>query len=607
MEPSPREVSPETAAVDARFLQSVEKFRSRFFRQQEIATAAYEEEQAADRREEAAVQAQLQSIQQRLQRRQLAFEAAARELREKIRETIDIIDLCANDVSTDPQDAPDTPYRRKPAGGGDAGASAAGAPAQDEGVVASSVGSEAAATAGLSEAQASASGVTAASQRPSRGKRRLEQATTSAEQGNVDNFPRRTMRTRTRTRKADDGHGSASPTAEESEASRVPGKTPRKGRSIEYDKVYNGEHKHMIVEFPRDSGQWYILRCDKHMHFGRGPLKGAVQHLKIPQHGRLGATYEEAIKLLGVRVLNCNSEMADRNNQAFLNALDEGYTPFRAGDVVAKVQSGRNPSPARPVQPQDKVPRGNNVSDVWPGTETGRQRQNSPAFEGVTDPAVGEIYRTFCKITSTWQAAVRLPTGDFDVVGMSGSLADPGLARYIPVCYRSQGRKLFGWADGYEDGGPDITKRKFPFMCLSDDMDIPPRGDMEPPNSLSWIKAASLRPFSFDDPVCQRVRGYKAAQKFYARLKAVGERQVPHRAAPNAGVRGTGERRLPSVASVRSIASPNSYDFSTNEDDVNSIPEPQKPVQAATKVPDADLRRRRKPHEAGERFQRPRL
>jgi hypothetical protein len=102
MEPSPREVSPETAAVDARFLQSVEKFRSRFFRQQEIATAAYEEEQAADRREEAAVQAQLQSIQQRLQRRQLAFEAAARELREKIRETIDIIDLCANDVSTDP-------------------------------------------------------------------------------------------------------------------------------------------------------------------------------------------------------------------------------------------------------------------------------------------------------------------------------------------------------------------------------------------------------------------------------------------------------------------------------------------------------------------------
>ncbi|KAK3933957.1 hypothetical protein QBC46DRAFT_274770, partial [Diplogelasinospora grovesii] len=59
-------------------------------------------------------------------------------------------------------------------------------------------------------------------------------------------------------------------------------------RTISFDEVYqngNAQYKHMIIEHPLRSGDFYILKCDEHsVHFNENPLAGVANHLYSSQH-----------------------------------------------------------------------------------------------------------------------------------------------------------------------------------------------------------------------------------------------------------------------------------------------------------------------------------
>ncbi|KAL6365863.1 hypothetical protein LRP88_00442 [Fusarium phalaenopsidis] len=92
-------------------------------------------------------------------------------------------------------------------------------------------------------------------------------------------------------------------------------------RSIPFDEVFQNESvKRIITQFPKGHGSWYILRCEEHdVDFKTHPLRAASAHLRSRQHGRLQDTTGPAvIEHFGTKVLNCNEELAQKNNAAAL-------------------------------------------------------------------------------------------------------------------------------------------------------------------------------------------------------------------------------------------------------------------------------------------------
>ncbi|UPK95203.1 hypothetical protein LCI18_006138 [Fusarium solani-melongenae] len=94
-------------------------------------------------------------------------------------------------------------------------------------------------------------------------------------------------------------------------------------RSIPFDEVFQNELvKRIITQFPKGHGSWYILRCEEHdLDFKTHPLRAASAHLRGRQHGRLQDTTGPAvIEHFGTKVLNCNKELAQKNNAAAMKS-----------------------------------------------------------------------------------------------------------------------------------------------------------------------------------------------------------------------------------------------------------------------------------------------
>lgn len=278
----------------------------------------------------------------------------------------------------------------------------------------------------------------------------------------------------------------------------------------------------MIVQFPQDQDTWYILRCDEHLHFGSGPLKGAIQHLTGQQHMVSQVDYRKSIELLGVRVLNCDKRKVALNNKAFAKALSNGYKPFHAKKAERGQESRRNDH----SQSRDESLADQSEEDLLQENVDAESPQEADTdFQGIVEPVSGEVYLAFWKNTKTWYAALALDVEDLGSLGMSGSFADTGLDQYIPVCFNSDGKKITGWAHGFESGGKKVTKRKFPIMYFTNDLEIPLKGNWKVPKGdlYSWVLAKDLRYFDFEDHDCQQALGYRTALRFRDRLEAMAQ------------------------------------------------------------------------------------
>ncbi|KAH8659982.1 hypothetical protein BX600DRAFT_438213 [Xylariales sp. PMI_506] len=347
-------------------------------------------------------------------------------------------------------------------------------------------------------------------------------------------------------------------------------------KTVEFDHLFqdgNAEQKHMIVCFPKRSNDWFILRCDEHnLTFGLNPLLVASRHL-LREHSRILPGPGVAIKHLGIRVLNCDAEKAERNNAAF---REERNTPARrtsgrprprrnqrSGGQMSRQWQKRQHKllPLKPIARKSAMPTyAQLLGHIKRGTRRSRQRQidveedanessehseedvavkdqkkttKRRGFRGILDPVVGGVYQVFWKPSKSWYAALVLPTGPFAAVGISGSIGETALVkRRIPTCYRSVYDASRGvsyeWTEGYEDGGPNVAKRRFPMLYFDDDLDIPIDGEFKLPakNLLAWVPAMSLRHLDLRDADARdKVQGFEAARSFRNRMHLLDERR----------------------------------------------------------------------------------
>ncbi|KAK0754424.1 hypothetical protein B0T18DRAFT_424814 [Schizothecium vesticola] len=296
-------------------------------------------------------------------------------------------------------------------------------------------------------------------------------------------------------------------------------KRPRNDNpTVSYEEVYgNGrpQYRHAIVEYPKNSGKWFIIRCDKcGLHFGRNALQGGAKHLNGVKHGHLPREHVVTIRELGFRVLGCNKDKAKRNNDAFDRASRAGYAPHKRRTDQARWQSQESDEPG------DEHPGQQRQTRRHPGVNAAAlqtRHQRGKPFQGITDPIVGRLYRAWYR-GGGFFVALMLPLGSFGSVGVVGKISNMllGQQKKAPRCYDRSGERIIPWASGYEDGGPKFRERRFPMMYFEESAELSFKGGLVVPPSLGWVEAKHLRPFDVDDPECRLTKGFSNARAFLA-------------------------------------------------------------------------------------------
>ncbi|KAF5716174.1 hypothetical protein FMUND_6517 [Fusarium mundagurra] len=260
-------------------------------------------------------------------------------------------------------------------------------------------------------------------------------------------------------------------------------------RTIEFDQVYqNGraEPKYIIVKHDEF---WYILECKKHkLHFNNHPIRGAQKHLRSKKHNQISVNYEEAIRVLGTRVLHCTEDNVAENNEV---ARRPSYSEM-----------------GRPV---------NSLSPAVAHSLHTRSNQNLTEI----DPKPGEVYTTFWSETKQFFAILVLPWRNVGDLGKDLSLTvkDTVLIRNVPSCYRyNHVDESYEWAPQYRPDGQCYSKRKYPIMYF-DALVFP--GECR----VYWVAA---REFQLYDPQVATIPFKGIVDSYIASRNNSRDQAVPH-------------------------------------------------------------------------------
>ena len=300
-------------------------------------------------------------------------------------------------------------------------------------------------------------------------------------------------------------------------------------RTVSFAEVYQdgqAEHKHQILEYIEGSGKFYILKCEEHhVHFGSNPLAGAAKHLSSSQHHKLPKTHELAIEKLGYLVYDCTRELADKNNARFTEAIRKGYEPFNANRLTKAEKMARGIDITDSPNSHQETPtsKGKWSESVDGGPTSEKQ------FKGITDAKYGNLYLGYWPKDKTRYPVIVLPLGDLKAAGLQGTLLGTSLRKTVPKCYvvtrpTPDTKVISGWAKGYEDGGPLVTKREFPVMYFDKQLSVRdhflrPKVANPPHSLVGWIAARHLSRFDFEDPNPEAYPEYFQARDYWARIQ----------------------------------------------------------------------------------------
>ncbi|KAH6982601.1 hypothetical protein EDB80DRAFT_592336, partial [Ilyonectria destructans] len=270
---------------------------------------------------------------------------------------------------------------------------------------------------------------------------------------------------------------------------------PTEARVVDFDQVFqdgNAQVKYLIAQHPSKTGEWYILECKEHRkHFVKNPILGAAKHLAGHGHG-LTKEHSLAVRTLGTRVLNCNTALAEKNNDVARDAFSKqlGFPP-------------RSRVPNRRIRRHPGNGAENDRSLQDHGEQTGSQESPGTSIpECVLSPVVGEIYAARYPRMRFIYPVLVLPWASFGHFKWK----EP-LLRLTPPCYLFD-RKLDpyprGWAKGYEDGGPLVNQRQYPVIYF-DGRRFPVQSD------VGWVPVSSFTTF---DPDNTNIVHQKAVAEF---------------------------------------------------------------------------------------------
>ncbi|KAI1859158.1 hypothetical protein JX265_010635 [Neoarthrinium moseri] len=315
----------------------------------------------------------------------------------------------------------------------------------------------------------------------------------------------------------------------------IPGPPPLPSSSspriVTYDQVRRNaiDHGHwdMIVEHPHGSQKWYVLYCDEHeVHFRPNAIQAAAKHLNSQRYHSLpDRNYESAVKHLGYQVIDCTAERQQSHNADVEQATANGYEPVNRlaqrgikvkypfekeaspQKTVAKKSKKSAPQSTAPAKPQKSTQLGTATRLDYKGSP---MKANRPA---ITHPKPFHLYygdfededAEGVACITVWPVLVlawddQTPGGllhinpDFTSLQATELLADD--TRPSCYVYSEKGDKIVGWAPGYEDGGRNVKKRKFPVMFFDEE------------SSFYWMPVKSLAKFPIDRKHAPKVKGY---------------------------------------------------------------------------------------------------
>lgn len=304
------------------------------------------------------------------------------------------------------------------------------------------------------------------------------------------------------------GNGNGNTSQDAPAAARRP--APKQQKTISFDEVYQDgapEHQayHMIIEYPLGKRNWYILKCDEHgVYFNANPLHGAAKHLHSPQHGMMSKEHSLAIAVLGHLVFDCDAEMAAKNNAMVKEYFGSGHKPFNQNQLTKteRVRRGLEPPGSVRNPPSQRDGKARVPKSVSSRAGIGR---GTKGFPGIIYPVPAELYLGYWSKNKTHYGVLVLPWDDLSPCGITGRLKSTNLLGRAPKCYViSKDGEIERWADGYEDGGPLVTKRDFPVMYFDGH------------RSVGWLRAKDLSPFPFEGGVPQTIPSFDEARDAYA-------------------------------------------------------------------------------------------
>ncbi|KAI0601928.1 hypothetical protein F4775DRAFT_603488 [Biscogniauxia sp. FL1348] len=287
-------------------------------------------------------------------------------------------------------------------------------------------------------------------------------------------------------------------------------------RTITFDEVYQGGHalhKYMIVEWPKASKQWYILKCEAHdKPFTRSPMRGAAIHLGSKSHGYKVASPGNVIETFGYLVTGCDQRMVEMNNL--------GVKEYYLNRDKASIQQGDEKTEAKR-----------------------RRRKKNRATQAsslITNPKAFHIYYALWQGDNRMYPCLILGWDDQSKAELVGQLSSTGLfddKSNMPPCYMYDSNKIVGWASGYEDGGPKVNLRTFPIMFLDAEFNV----DWVPARHLSKFPLYRKRAPAHDSGFFHLARNWLAKKEGFASWQAREAEQGAQHNAPglNNGSAGT--------------------------------------------------------------------
>lgn len=269
-------------------------------------------------------------------------------------------------------------------------------------------------------------------------------------------------------------------------------------RRVTFDEVFqdgNAAVKHFIIQIPSPDGPWYILHCDEHQQAFQHPaLRGAAAHLKGRKHGLPWyPTSLEVVKHFGVEVVDCDAELAEKNNSVALAVSQVSKRPFEC-------KKGEKLSPK-------KRPHESNEAEVK-GKQVPRRHLKQRRLSGITRPIPGRIYLAYWETTKDWLPALVLPHIGLEAFGIPSTLEKLGLMSQPPACLRCEpDTQNLKWREGYEHDGPRAMEREFPVLFFD-------RRDFPGEASAGWVKAGDLQELKVFHTSSRLVPNLKFAKKY---------------------------------------------------------------------------------------------
>jgi hypothetical protein len=303
------------------------------------------------------------------------------------------------------------------------------------------------------------------------------------------------------------------------------------GRQIEFNRVFqNGTpyQRYRIVEFPCSSGCWYILECTSCSTYfiSEDAFQEAKQHLKKRHSKKSWVSEARVLEELGTVVLNCNAELAKKNNAL----LDDSRS------LASNTQSIADPEPEAHVEEnvEEEPPQAQATTSTQSRTKRKRGRPKASLYQwkpptsfAELDPRIvnlkpGDIVGVWFEKPKRFEPAMILPWGRFRRFNYSHTLATVGLNENIPSCYdgaESDDKAPRPWAPGYGNIGDLAHRRMLPGLYFRKQEDFPVGCQS------SWLALNKLKIF---DETCPHTINKEAVLEYldcYAECYPHGEDQ----------------------------------------------------------------------------------